>query len=335
MPTSTFAQKCHQMVSAGHSTIGWSREGDTIWVSNPERLGREHIPKYYDHSSYASWTRALHAHSFRKLTPSTWSHPSFHRDRPEAASTIVRKRPPHRGGKPAREEKALLAEPKATRVKRKDKDLKLLDTAIDKAVESLPPLTACAVKEEIERQATQTKAAAAAAAASADTLEAGDTKKSSVPTPEQAKRLAALKEQIIREKQLARQLKNMLEQLEANATRARREELQLRHSVVQLAQWIATTAMAPAVAATALATAGSFAARAASMSAAVTAKALSASPAGTATTAATAATGTVPAPPRVHTSCSAEANAEFELGELGEPPLLRIISSNTLMVASA
>jgi len=141
--------------------------------------------------------------------------------------------------------------------------------------------------------------------------------------------------QIIREKQLARQLKNMLEQLEANATRARREELQLRHSVVQLAQWIATTAMAPAVAATALATAGSFAARAASMSAAVTAKALSASPAGTATTAATAATGTVPAPPRVHTSCSAEANAEFELGELGEPPLLRIISSNTLMVASA
>jgi len=178
-------------VSAGHSTIGWSREGDTIWVSNPERLGREHIPKYYDHSSYAapqphvlifssnpaesivvalgsgsacclhsapifplrryaSWTRALHAHSFRKLTPSTWSHPSFHRDRPEAASTIVRKRPPHRGGKPAREEKALLAEPKATRVKRKDKDLKLLDTAIDKAVESLPPLTACAVKEEIE-----------------------------------------------------------------------------------------------------------------------------------------------------------------------------------------
>eukprot|EP00965_Chrysotila_dentata_P199871 6179643-Pleurochrysis_carterae.AAC.2 len=94
-------------------------------------------------------------------------------------------------------------------------------------------------------------------------------------------------------------------------------------------------AKAPAVAATALATAGSFAARAASMSAAVTAKALSASPAGTATTAATAATGTVPAPPRVHTSCSAEANAEFELGELGEPPLLRIISSNTLMVASA
>mmetsp|Transcript_16656 Transcript_16656/g.35360 ORF Transcript_16656/g.35360 Transcript_16656/m.35360 type:complete len:230 (-) Transcript_16656:59-748(-) len=185
MPTSTFAQKCHQMVSAGHSTIGWSREGDTIWVSNPERLGREHIPKYYDHSSYASWTRALHAHSFRKLTPSTWSHPSFHRDRPEAASTIVRKRPPHRGGKPAREEKALLAEPKATRVKRKDKDLKLLDTAIDKAVESLPPLTACAVKEEIERQATQTKAAAAAAAAaaSADTLEAGDTKKSSTNSP--------------------------------------------------------------------------------------------------------------------------------------------------------
>jgi len=296
MLTSTFAHKCHQMVSAGHSTIGWTPEGDTIWVSNPERLAREHISQYYDHSSYASWTRALHAHSFRKLTPSTWSHPEFHRDRPEAANAIVRKRPPHRGGKPARskEEPPVLMEPKAsktskatrvTKVGKGPKTSTVEDTEEDTEEEELmqllqlPPLRATASDDSADQEEP--------GESDTETVEESDfvqvrprpAASMDQPSPQVAARLQKLREQILREKEVARQLRAMLEQLEAHATRARREELQLRHSVVQLAEWIATTAMAPAVAATALATAGGLAASAAAMSAAVTSKALASPPA--------------------------------------------------------
>jgi len=273
MPISCFAQKCHEMVSAGHSTIGWSPAGDMVWVSNPERLAREHIPAYYDHSSYASWTRALHAHSFRKLTPSTWSHPDFHRDRPESASSIVRKRPPHRGGPRIRAADPLFAVAgntnsgaRQSRVSQKEEELL-----------HLPPLRATESEERAGAavEDATTRSATSSAVAPPPLREE--------PSPEVAARLRKLRERIVQEKQAVREMRTMLEALEAHATRARREELQLRHSVVHLAKWIATAAMAPAVAATALAAAGSLAASAAAMSATVAATALSHPPAALAT----------------------------------------------------
>uniref|UniRef100_A0A7S0Q1P5 HSF-type DNA-binding domain-containing protein n=1 Tax=Coccolithus braarudii TaxID=221442 RepID=A0A7S0Q1P5_9EUKA len=252
MPISTFAQKCHQMVSAGHSTIGWTQEGDTVWVSNPERLAREHIPAYYDHSSYASWTRALHAHSFRKLGPSRWSHPEFHRDRPEIAASIVRKRPPHRGGTPAT--LTIVEGVNGAKAKLKEEMEQL----------QLPPLRATTSAEgEDESEDTEDCTAEERPPSLPSAPEE--------PSPEIVERLRKLRQQILAEKAIVRQMRGLLEQLEANATRARREELQLRHSVVQLADWIATTAMVPAVAAVA---AGSIAASAAAMSAAVSTNAL-------------------------------------------------------------
>jgi len=237
MPISCFAQKCHEMVSAGHSTIGWSPAGDMVWVSNPERLAREHIPAYYDHSSYASWTRALHAHSFRKLTPSTWSHPDFHRDRPESASSIVRKRPPHRGGPRIRAADPLFAVAgntnsgaRQSRVSQKEEELL-----------HLPPLRATESEERAGAavEDATTRSATSSAVAPPPLREE--------PSPEVAARLRKLRERIVQEKQAVREMRTMLEALEAHATRARREELQLRHSVVHLAKWIATAAMESAV----------------------------------------------------------------------------------------
>jgi len=110
-------------------------------------------------------------------------------------------------------------------------------------------------------------------------LEEGAATRVLTASASEAARLRKLRERVLSEKQAVCQMRVVLEQLEAHATRARREELQLRHLVVHLAEWIATAAMAPAVAATALAAAGGLAASAAAMSAAVATKALSPPPA--------------------------------------------------------
>jgi len=215
MPTSTFGQRCHKMVSAGHTTIGWNTEGDKFWVSNPERLAREDIPQYYGHSSYASWTRALHAHSFRKLTPSTWAHPNFHRDDPEAAALISRKR--------------------SSRTK--------------------PNMKVIALPEPATSSTMTNKDNGSSNSSDVQKVEAVDQKVE--PSKEVQARLSVLREQIARERKTQNELNALLEKMNAETTRARREELQLRYMVVQIAQWISTAAATPGfAAATGLAAAG-------------------------------------------------------------------------------
>jgi len=214
----TFGSRFHEMVSASHDCIGWSEDGLMVWVSNPERLARDVIPSYFGHSSYASLTRSLHAHSFNKISATDWTHPAFTRDEPELAKTITRKRP--------RAKEAPVS------------------TAL--VVADLPPL--CAVPgfggASSNSGASSSTAPSAPKAARLGTYEK--------PSPEVAARLAALSEQIKAEKKAAATLSQSLTQLEAHSTRARREELQLRLVVVHLASVLATATAgaAPIAAAT-------------------------------------------------------------------------------------
>ena len=86
-----FPFSLYQMVDSGANEIGWSSDGASFWVNNPEGLASRVIPNFFDHASYPSFTRSLNAHGFLKLTPSTWAHPLFHRGKPEQLSEIGRK----------------------------------------------------------------------------------------------------------------------------------------------------------------------------------------------------------------------------------------------------
>jgi len=214
----TFGARFHEMVSAGHDCIGWSEDGETCWVSNPERLARDIIPKYFGHSSYASLTRSLHAHSFNKITSNNiWSHPSFRRDSPALAKTITRKRP-----RPAK-----AAAPPTEGL-------------------GLPPLVAggAALASSSNGASSDDEASGGnpSAAAKAPRLRFAP----ETPSPEVAARLAALREQLRAEKQAAKTLQETLDRLEDSSTKARREELQLRLLVVHLASVLATAAAATA-----------------------------------------------------------------------------------------
>jgi len=79
------------MLNAGHEEIGWSLDGTQIVVRNAERLALNVLPKYFRHSQYASFVRALNAYHFRKLGTGRWHNPSFRRDRPDLLPTIRRK----------------------------------------------------------------------------------------------------------------------------------------------------------------------------------------------------------------------------------------------------
>ena len=55
-----------EMVNAGHEHIGWSPDGTTIVVTNPERLASHILPTYFRRSQYSSWVRVLNAYGFKK-----------------------------------------------------------------------------------------------------------------------------------------------------------------------------------------------------------------------------------------------------------------------------
>mmetsp|Transcript_7937 Transcript_7937/g.23809 ORF Transcript_7937/g.23809 Transcript_7937/m.23809 type:complete len:280 (-) Transcript_7937:663-1502(-) len=214
----TFGARFHEMVSAGYDCIGWSADGSKVWVTNPERLARDVIPKYFGHSSYASLTRSLHAHSFNKISSTDWMHPAFTRDEPEKAKTITRKRPRSKEAPPA------------------------ISAAITANADPLfPPLRATSTELSDETHSSDAPLTKVARYAPGET-----------PSPEVAARLAALAEQIRAEKKAAIALQHTLDRLEAHSTRARREELQLRLVVVHLASVLANAAAgaAPITAAT-------------------------------------------------------------------------------------
>lgn len=178
-----------------------------FWVSNPERLAVELIPVHYEHSSFASWMRALHAHNFKKTagpaqTRQTWGHPDFHRDDPARAALITRKRPQRR------------------------------------TVPERPPTPVAAFEQLLRVSSPPHDGAASGAAQGAGSLQQ--------PSPEVASRLANLRAQLDYERKCMTQLKGMLERLEADATRQRREELRERALAYQLACCLARAA-APAL----------------------------------------------------------------------------------------
>lgn len=79
------------MVNAGHDEVQWSDDGSRITVRNPERLARDILPRYFRHSQYASWVRALNAYNFKKVGIGQWHHPSFQRHSPWLLAQISRK----------------------------------------------------------------------------------------------------------------------------------------------------------------------------------------------------------------------------------------------------
>ena len=85
------------MVNSGHSEIGWSDDGTTIVVTNPERLSTSVLPQYFRHQQYASWVRALNAYDFKKTGPNRWSHPNFCRDSQELLP-LIRRKPTRKSG---------------------------------------------------------------------------------------------------------------------------------------------------------------------------------------------------------------------------------------------
>jgi len=91
MPESKFPRQLYAMVSGGFEEVGWAGDGESIWISNPERLAATIIPQFFDHASYASLHRSLNSYDFHKVTPSTWKHPLFRRDRPVDLDKIHRK----------------------------------------------------------------------------------------------------------------------------------------------------------------------------------------------------------------------------------------------------
>jgi len=91
MPASRFPAQLYAMVSAGFEEIGWTNDGDGVWISNPERLASTIIPQFFDHASYASLHRSLNSYDFHKATPSVWKHPLFRRGHPEDLDKIHRK----------------------------------------------------------------------------------------------------------------------------------------------------------------------------------------------------------------------------------------------------
>ena len=64
-----FPFSLYQMGDSGSNEIGWSSDGASFWVNNPEGLASRVIPNFFDHASYPSFTRSLNAHGFLKLTP--------------------------------------------------------------------------------------------------------------------------------------------------------------------------------------------------------------------------------------------------------------------------
>ncbi len=173
-----------------------------FWVSNPERLAVELIPVHYDHSSFASWMRALHAHNFKKTAGPAqqrqiWGHPDFHRDDPTKAALITRKRPQRR----------LLPE--------------------------RPPTPVDAFEQQLRLNSP---------AHSDDASSGTGTDSTQQPSPEVASRLDNLRAQLSYERKCMTQLKGMLERLEADATRQRREELRERALAYQLACCLARVA---------------------------------------------------------------------------------------------
>jgi hypothetical protein len=85
------------------SIAGWSDDGTTIIVKNPQTFALSHLPRYFKHSNFASFVRQLNIYGWQKVKDHDSSdgsvafyHDSFQRGRPDLLGDIKRsyKKPP-------------------------------------------------------------------------------------------------------------------------------------------------------------------------------------------------------------------------------------------------
>jgi len=100
--TAVFIQKTYDMISRCDPNVAcWSDAGDLFIVKGSTKLAKMHIPRYFDHSNFSSFSRQLNFYGFRKINNLhetdgfTSSHVRFHheyfrRERPDLLSNIKR-----------------------------------------------------------------------------------------------------------------------------------------------------------------------------------------------------------------------------------------------------
>ena len=57
-----------------NSVIHWSKDGQSIIISDPSVLSKRVLPRYYNHHNYASFVRQLNMYNFRKVRTDQKSH---------------------------------------------------------------------------------------------------------------------------------------------------------------------------------------------------------------------------------------------------------------------
>ncbi|KAG9019109.1 Heat shock factor protein 2 [Tulasnella sp. 427] len=95
-----FIHKLYQMVNDSKLTvIYWSEDGGTIIIDDIERFQREALNKHFNRIKFTSFQRQLNGYGFKKIgrnkANGSWIHTEkkFHRDYPNLAAAIKRKRP--------------------------------------------------------------------------------------------------------------------------------------------------------------------------------------------------------------------------------------------------
>ncbi|KZO99432.1 hypothetical protein CALVIDRAFT_477256, partial [Calocera viscosa TUFC12733] len=103
-----FLNKLATMVSDPDTDdlIRWSDDGESFFVPNHERFGRELLPKFFKHGNFSSFVRQLNMYGFHKVPhlqqgvlkneteSELWqfSNPNFKRDFPDLLPLIARKK---------------------------------------------------------------------------------------------------------------------------------------------------------------------------------------------------------------------------------------------------
>ena len=90
------------MISALDGVVGgWSKNGDTMVIFDPEKFAAEIIPQYFRHNNFRSFVRQLHHYGFQKLRADAnagpaaqaqceFKHPNFRRGRHDLLVLIRR-----------------------------------------------------------------------------------------------------------------------------------------------------------------------------------------------------------------------------------------------------
>jgi len=96
-----FIRNTFEMIShCDRNYAGWTVDGKSFWVKDPEDLAEFVIPKYFKHNKFSSFVRQLNFYGFRKVKSHghghslegwlEFHHPSFQRGRPDLLCNIKR-----------------------------------------------------------------------------------------------------------------------------------------------------------------------------------------------------------------------------------------------------